>query len=107
MSREWIHSRNKLSQEYKDGIQSFIDVAQHHQDANNETLCPCVKCLLYESHPLSMYLNDIETVFTRPERNLLSNSYVYYLFLFFDFTCAVTLLSHIISTNYNSVAPMM
>ncbi|XP_062026479.1 uncharacterized protein LOC133742816 [Rosa rugosa] len=54
MNREWIHSKNKLSQEYKDGIQSFIDIAKHHLDANNETLCPCVKCQNYEPHSLSV-----------------------------------------------------
>ncbi|PRQ60639.1 hypothetical protein RchiOBHm_Chr1g0383451 [Rosa chinensis] len=28
MNREWIHSKNKLSQEYKDGIQSFIELRE-------------------------------------------------------------------------------
>lgn len=54
MNREWIRSKNKLSQEYKDDIQSFIDVAKHHLDTNNETLCPCIQCQNYESHSLSV-----------------------------------------------------
>lgn len=44
MSREWIRSRDRFTQEYADGVKSFIDVASHHVNEKNETLCPCKKC---------------------------------------------------------------
>ncbi|KAK1570474.1 hypothetical protein Q3G72_002476 [Acer saccharum] len=53
MDRNWIWSRNRLSKEYRDGIQSFTDVARNYLDQDNKTLCPCRDCLNTSSHNIS------------------------------------------------------
>lgn len=44
MDRQWIFSRNRLTTDYREGVQSFIDVAGEHVDEKNEILCPCMNC---------------------------------------------------------------
>ena len=44
MDRQWIRNRDRLSSEYRRGIKSFIDIACHHVNENNQIPCPCRVC---------------------------------------------------------------
>ncbi|XP_007226196.2 uncharacterized protein LOC18791599 [Prunus persica] len=52
MNRDWIHNKNRLSNQYRAGIQSFMEVASQHVDEKNETPCPCMKCQNMNCHSL-------------------------------------------------------
>ncbi|KAB2617608.1 hypothetical protein D8674_013477 [Pyrus ussuriensis x Pyrus communis] len=44
MDKQWICNRNLLSLEYREGVKSFIDIARHHVNQNNQISCPCKIC---------------------------------------------------------------
>lgn len=44
MDRQWIRNTNRVSDEYLYGIESFIQVAQEHVNAQNNIRCPCRNC---------------------------------------------------------------
>ncbi|KAL6213908.1 hypothetical protein ACLB2K_013347 [Fragaria x ananassa] len=52
MNREWILKQDKFSTEYKEGVRSFMEVAKHHVNERNETICPCKDCLNKRWQPL-------------------------------------------------------
>lgn len=41
--KEWI-TKNGLSKEYEDGVESFLKFAQKNVEDSNTMPCPCVKC---------------------------------------------------------------
>ena len=58
MDKGWIRLPNRLSQDYVEGVKSFIEVAKEHLRWDNKTRCPCRDCqnarfndlLIIESH---------------------------------------------------------
>ncbi|XP_026419993.1 uncharacterized protein LOC113315971 [Papaver somniferum] len=44
MDRSWIRLKDRTSDEYVKGIQSFMAVAMNYTDAKQKTLCPCRSC---------------------------------------------------------------
>ncbi|KAK9939938.1 hypothetical protein M0R45_016618 [Rubus argutus] len=54
MDRKWIKNPNRLSDEYKRGVQSFLEVASKHVNAKGKTKCPCIKCLNHDGQTLSV-----------------------------------------------------
>ncbi|XP_026450757.1 uncharacterized protein LOC113350866 [Papaver somniferum] len=44
MDRSWIRLKDRTSDEYVKGIQSFMAVAKNYTDAEQKTLCPCRSC---------------------------------------------------------------
>ncbi|XP_031261195.1 uncharacterized protein LOC116119394 [Pistacia vera] len=45
MDKSWIHHPNRLSTKYANGVRSFIEIARNHVDSDENTRCPCRKCL--------------------------------------------------------------
>ncbi|XP_040361753.1 uncharacterized protein LOC121049185 [Rosa chinensis] len=43
MNRQWIHC-DRRSEEYKNGVKSFIEFAKQNVNEENETVCPCSSC---------------------------------------------------------------
>ncbi|KAK9944010.1 hypothetical protein M0R45_009595 [Rubus argutus] len=43
MNRLWIDCERR-SEEYKNGVKSFIDVVKHNLNEENKTVCPCSSC---------------------------------------------------------------
>ena len=44
MDQKWMCA-NRLSKEYKDGVQDFIRFAiGHAKDPNSKIVCPCLSC---------------------------------------------------------------
>ena len=44
MYKSWIRLPNRLSQNYVEGVKSFIEVAKEHLRWDNKTRCPCRAC---------------------------------------------------------------
>lgn len=44
IDKSWMHLKNRLSEEYITGVNSFIEVAKKCVDQNNQVCCPCRKC---------------------------------------------------------------
>ncbi|KVH88051.1 hypothetical protein Ccrd_024566 [Cynara cardunculus var. scolymus] len=40
----WIVSRNRISQEYRLGLNNFLATARRHLGLDGRTLCPCNRC---------------------------------------------------------------
>ncbi|XP_060674878.1 uncharacterized protein LOC132804486 [Ziziphus jujuba] len=55
MEKKWIWCHDKLSDEYTNGVKSFIELAKHHLDEDNRTRCPCRYCR-------NVYFQDISVV---------------------------------------------
>ncbi|KAJ4710237.1 Transposon protein, putative, CACTA, En/Spm sub-class [Melia azedarach] len=54
MDRSWMQLQDRLSQEYVDGINSFMKVAKKCADATNCIRCPCIRCLNVLIYPLDV-----------------------------------------------------
>lgn len=54
MERQWIISPNRLSLEYRERVQSFINFASHHVNERNGIQCPCRKCHNKYMHSLDV-----------------------------------------------------
>ncbi|XP_024155882.1 uncharacterized protein LOC112163849 [Rosa chinensis] len=58
MDRAWIQwgsdPNYRFTNAYKEGVNSFLEVAKHHVNANNQISCPCMKCNNTNSHPLTV-----------------------------------------------------
>lgn len=44
MNKSWIWCQDKLSDEYTNGVESFIEPAKNHLDNDNKTCCSCRHC---------------------------------------------------------------
>ena len=42
--------KSRLSQEYLDGVQNFLNFAFHYASEDNRILCPCLKCANIDWH---------------------------------------------------------
>ena len=58
MDRQWIQwgsdSNYRFTSAYKEGINYFLQVAEHHLNANNQIKCPCMKCNNTSTHTLNV-----------------------------------------------------
>ncbi|KAF4346801.1 hypothetical protein G4B88_007830 [Cannabis sativa] len=64
MDKSWIWSNNKLSEEYTNGVSTFINLARSRLNDENKTPCPCTDCV-------NFYYHELETV----ERHLWVNGF--------------------------------
>ncbi|XP_060974565.1 uncharacterized protein LOC133039673 [Cannabis sativa] len=65
MDKSWIWSNNKLSEEYTNGVSTFINLARSHLNDENKTPCPCTDCVNFYYHELEtverhLWVNDNE-----------------------------------------------
>ncbi|XP_039138852.1 uncharacterized protein LOC120276193 [Dioscorea cayenensis subsp. rotundata] len=44
MDKSWMN-KSRLSQEYVDGVDRFLDFAFNNSSSDNKIICPCVKCV--------------------------------------------------------------
>ena len=42
--RSWTCAANRLSVEYREGVEEFVGVAKNHLDYRGLSRCPCKKC---------------------------------------------------------------
>ncbi|KAK3206780.1 hypothetical protein Dsin_020826 [Dipteronia sinensis] len=54
MDKSWMRLRNRLCEEYIDGVNSFMDAANKCKDENNCVRCPCRDCQNAFFEPLSV-----------------------------------------------------
>ena len=45
MDKNWMWLSNRLSKEFRDGVKSFIKIAEKNLDQDGKTRCPCQDCL--------------------------------------------------------------
>ncbi|KAF7130454.1 hypothetical protein RHSIM_Rhsim10G0071800 [Rhododendron simsii] len=45
MDKDWMAIKNRLSEQYKQGVESFIEFAMANSGAQAEIRCPCIDCL--------------------------------------------------------------
>ncbi|XP_024024483.1 uncharacterized protein LOC112092465 [Morus notabilis] len=51
VDKSWIHLRNRLSDEYWDGLCTFIEVGKNYANSLGGISCPCMKCRNHEMFP--------------------------------------------------------
>ncbi|EXB97049.1 hypothetical protein L484_014660 [Morus notabilis] len=52
IDKSWTYLRNRLSDEYWNGISAFIEVAKNYATSIGHISCPCMKCRNHEMHPV-------------------------------------------------------
>ena len=45
MDGSWMKLKNRMSQEYLDGVQQFLNFASNHAHPDGTILCLCKKCV--------------------------------------------------------------
>ena len=73
MDKGWIRLPNRLSQDYVEGVKSFIEVAKEHLRWDNKTRCPCRDCQ-------NARFNDLLTIESHLIRFGFSRSYQRWIF---------------------------
>ena len=53
MDKSWIMEPNRLSSEYLNGVEAFLDKARNYANEEGLIRCPCVYCVNSFSHTLS------------------------------------------------------
>ncbi|XVF44273.1 hypothetical protein PTKIN_Ptkin02bG0107000 [Pterospermum kingtungense] len=54
MDHEWVKTKSRLSPEYMEGIDEFLNVAKRGLNTKGETLCPCTKCFNTRWHNIDV-----------------------------------------------------
>src|ERR1700734_3679604 len=68
MDRKWMFA-NRLSPEYENGVNKFIDFAQRLTDNPNRIKCPCIRCGCIEKVTVEvlkshLFINGIDKSYT-------------------------------------------
>ena len=50
MDNSWMTIKNKMSKEYQDGVNYFVDFAVTSSGSDDKIRCPCLKCMNVERH---------------------------------------------------------
>ncbi|KAF7131579.1 hypothetical protein RHSIM_Rhsim09G0057000 [Rhododendron simsii] len=50
MDKSWMTIKNRLSKEYRNGVNSFVDFAVTNLGSDDQIRCPCLKCMNVERH---------------------------------------------------------
>ncbi|KAI8572273.1 hypothetical protein RHMOL_Rhmol01G0185300 [Rhododendron molle] len=50
MDKSWMTIKNRLSKEYRDGVNSFVDFAVTNLGSDDQIRCLCLKCMNVERH---------------------------------------------------------
>ena len=45
MNRNWMQLKDRLCNEYVEGVRTFIQAARQHLRVDDKTRCPCRQCL--------------------------------------------------------------
>ncbi|XXG62332.1 hypothetical protein AAC387_Pa05g0709 [Persea americana] len=50
MDKSWMTIKNRMSKEYRDGVNYFVDFAVTSSGSDDKIRCPCLKCMNVERH---------------------------------------------------------
>ena len=52
IDKSWIHMKNRLSDQYWEGLSALINIAKDYVDESGRTSCPCRRCLNHKCFPI-------------------------------------------------------